>query len=99
MNLKLRSPKACFVYYMQFSNSALLYREAKALQNQGFVVDVFALRSSRNEKIIQNFNGLNIYGIQARPCAEKSAAIYFAKLLIFFLKSLIILSALAAFKR
>lgn len=84
---------------MQFNNSALLYREAKELQRQGFEIDVINLRSSKRESIFRSFDGINIYGIQARPYAEKKAIIYFIKLLSFYLKTSIILTFSSVTKR
>ncbi len=86
-----RPKRACFVYYMPFNNSALLYRESRALQQQGFEVDIVDLRSARHEQIFQNFKGLAVYGIQARPSAEKNFRTYFARLLLFFVKTTVLL--------
>lgn len=76
---------------MTFSNSALLYREARALQQHGFKIDVIDLRSEKDEKTLKHFNGLHIYGIQARPTAEKNFRTYFARLLLFFIKTSVLL--------
>lgn len=88
------SLRACFVYYMRFNNSALLYREAKALKDKGFQVDLIALRNTRKDKIVQSFEGLNLYCIQARPDAEKRTFQYFTRLLAFFIKATFLLSFL-----
>jgi len=82
-----KPPSACFVYYMLFNNSALLYREVRALKEKGFEVDIIVLRGKKKDKIFHKFEGLNIYGIQARPSAEKNFINYFTRLLLFFLKA------------
>ncbi len=87
--------RACFVYYMRFNNSALLYREAKALKEKGFDVDLIALRNTKKDKIVQSFDGLKLYCIQARPDAEKRMFQYFTRLFSFFFKATILLSVLA----
>ena len=91
--------RACFLYYMTFNNSALLYREAKALQKRGFIVDIIGLRSSKTEKIIQIFDGLKIYGIQSRPCAEKNVQLYFVRLLLFSIKATLFLTLMNFIKK
>lgn len=91
--------RACFIYYMQFNNSALLYREAKALQSRGFEVDVIDLRSSRKENIFQTFDGINIYGIQPRPFAEKKMLLYFVRLLLFCVKATFFLAIMSLKRR
>jgi glycosyltransferase involved in cell wall biosynthesis len=90
---------ACFVYYMQFNNSALLYREAKALQSQGFEIDIIDLRSARSDRSYRRFDGMTIYGIQARPEAEKKNRTYFARLLLFHLKATLFLSWMSLKKK
>lgn len=80
--------RVCFVYYMVFNNSALLYREARALKEKGFEIDIINLRCNKTDKFHRTFDGLNIYGLQARPSAEKKFIIYFSKLLLFFLKAM-----------
>lgn len=79
---------------MRFQNSALLYREAKALKEKGYEVDIIVLRNVSKDKIIQSYDGLNLYCIQARPDAEKRTIQYFTRLFAFFVKATLLLSVL-----
>jgi glycosyltransferase involved in cell wall biosynthesis len=91
--------RACLLYYMKFKGSAILYREAKALQERGFDVDIICLRESKDEKIIQSYEGLNLFFIQSRPVSEQKAALYFFRLFIFCLKSLFVMTYLGLIKK
>jgi glycosyltransferase involved in cell wall biosynthesis len=84
---------------MKFKGSAILYREAKALRNKGFDVDIICLRESKDEKVIQSYDGLNLYFIQSRPTSEQKAALYFLRLFMFCLKSFFVLSYFGLQKR
>ena len=79
--------KACFIYYMRFNGSAILYREAKSLKDKGFDVDIICLRDSRKEDILQVHEGMHLYGIQSREEREKKTFSYFAKLFAFCIKA------------
>ncbi len=89
--------RACFLYYQHFN--ALLYREAKTLQEQGFEVDILSLRTSRDEKVFHTYEGLNVYTLQLRPSAEKTVLLYFLRLLIFYVKASLLLTFLAPERR
>lgn len=91
-HIKSGQPRACFLYYMIFSNSALLYREAKALAEKGYEIDIVALRRFPKDAVFQQFHGLNIYQIQARPASEQNFKLYFFRLIRFFIKSTFLLS-------
>jgi glycosyltransferase involved in cell wall biosynthesis len=84
--------KACHVYF-QFYNS-LLYRESRALKDRGFDVDIICLRSSKGEKRIEIIEGIKIYRIQSRSYGEKSKYGYFFSLILFIIKSFVLLSCL-----
>lgn len=92
-------PRACYVYYMAFNNSALLYREAKTLKEAGFEIDIISLRNTKNEKFLENFQELNLYKIQKRSNAEKKIFFYFFRLGLFFIKAFILVSILGLIKR
>jgi len=94
-----RRQRACFVYYHRFNGSAVLYREAKALKEKGFEVDLICLRDSPDDKAVQVFEGLKLYGIQARPEREKKSMLYFSRLAAFSLKCSLLLSVLGLAKR
>ena len=85
-------PKACLVYYAKFKSSALLYREAKALIEKGFDVDVICLRDLEKDKIVDAYNGIKIFSIQARPEREKALPSYFLNIALFCLKTAWLLS-------
>ena len=94
-----RPRKACFIYYTKFKANALLYREAKALKEKGFDVDVICLRNSPEDKIITFCNDVRVYGIQSRPSRENSTILYFLRIGLFILKSAILMSYLALHRR
>ena len=54
-NGKKQPKTVCFVYYQHFN--ALIYREAKALLEQGLQADIVILRRTRREKVFQGFEG------------------------------------------
>ncbi len=97
--LNKTNKRACMLYYMKFKGSAILYREAKALRNKGFDVDIICLRESKDEKVLQTYDGLNLYFIQSRPASEQKAALYFLRLFMFCLKSFFVLSYFGLQKR
>ena len=94
-----RKKRACMLYYMKFKGSAILYREAKTLRDKGFDVDIICLRESRTEKVLQTYDGLNLFFIQSRPMSEQRAARYFLRLFCFCLKSFFFMSYLGLRKR
>ncbi len=94
---RIQAKTACFVYYQHFS--ALLYREARTLLQQGFQVDVVILRRSREDKIFQRFGGLNIFAVQTRLSAERTALLYFLRLFFFYVKASLLLALLAPERR
>lgn len=59
------------------------------MKERGFDVDVMCLGRSRSERMIQRFEGINIYCIQSRLSAEKSSALYFGLLAVFFVKAFV----------
>ncbi|MBT0652929.1 glycosyltransferase family 4 protein [Geomobilimonas luticola] len=87
---------ACFIYYQEFGQ--LLCREATALQNAGYDIDIICLKSNVTEKIHQSYNGIRLYKIHSRPTAERTVYLYFLRMFLFFLKSTLLLSYLS-FKR
>ena len=95
----MKKGKACFVYYMKFNNAAILYREAKAVADLGYEVDIVCLRNEPSEPILQEFEGLNLYRIQARPDSERQAVVYFFRLLAFLIKTFFLLSWLGIRKK
>jgi glycosyltransferase involved in cell wall biosynthesis len=96
---KKGNKRVCMLYYMKFKGSAILYREAKALQDRGFDVDIICLRESKDEKVFQSYDGLNLFFIQSRHTREQKAALYFLRLFLFCLKSFFVMSYLGLKKR
>ena len=91
--------RACILYYMKFKGSAILYREAKALREKGYDVDLICLRELESEKVIQLYDGLKLYLIQSRPISEQKSVLYFIRLFFFCLKSFFVMSYLGLRKR
>lgn len=87
--------KACLVYYAKFKSSALLYREAKALIEKGYDVDVICLRDLETDKVFDTYKGIKVFGIQARNKREKEIVRYFLNIAFFCLKTAFLLSCLA----
>ncbi len=85
-------PRACFIYYQIFNYSAMLYREAKAVIEKGYEVDIICLRENPSESVFESFNGINLYKIQARPEREGSIFKYFLRLSTYMLKTLFLTS-------
>ncbi|PKN67989.1 MAG: hypothetical protein CVU54_15750 [Deltaproteobacteria bacterium HGW-Deltaproteobacteria-12] len=92
--IKNRKKRACMLYYMRFQGSAILYREAKALQDKGFEVDIICLRKAQDDKVIQSYEGLNMFFIQSRPAQEQKAFLYFLRLAFFCIKAFFVMSYL-----
>jgi len=84
------SLRVCSVYYQIFS--ALLYREAKALTNEGISVDIICYYTNRAGKDLRSYKGINIYPIQSRSSRETSNILYLLRLIQFFFKSFLFLS-------
>lgn len=89
--------KACFLYYQGFCQ--LVHREATALKRAGFDVDIICLKNYRGERIFEKYDGLNIYKIQSRQNAEKTVFVYILKLLLFLVKSALLITFLTLIKR
>jgi glycosyltransferase involved in cell wall biosynthesis len=91
--------RACLIYYAKFKTNAILSREAKALFENGYEVDVICLRDRKEEKIIDTNNGIHLFCIQARAQRENSLWRYLLNLLVFFFKTFCLLSWLTIQKR
>jgi glycosyltransferase involved in cell wall biosynthesis len=98
MNLKgEKKPSVCFVYYQGFTE--LLYREALALKNEGFEVDIICLKSIAREHTVELYEGMRIFRIQGRMGAESSTLRYLHQLNLFFVKAFLFLSYLSIRRR
>jgi len=92
-------PRACFIYYQIFQYSAMLSREAKAVVEKGYNVDIICIREKASEKVFESFSGMNLYKIQARPEREGSTFKYFLRLSFFMVKSFILTSWFSLWRR
>ncbi len=96
-NKTSKKRRACFVYYQHYG--PLVYRAANALVDKGFTVDIIGLRGSRKQKVYEVFDNQHVYSIQMREGAEKHAIHYFLRLLLFCIKTTLLLSFLGIVKR
>lgn len=92
-----KKKNACFIYYQYFSS--LEHREANALKELGYHVDIICLRGAPSEPIITDIDGHTVYQIQSRPTAEKSTVTYFFNLGLFFVKSFFLVTWLHLLRR
>lgn len=88
---------ACFIYYQRYNS--LIYREANALLEEGFNVDIICLRRTRKDKVFQRFSNQHLFLLQARESAERHTICYFLWLLLFFIKASIFVSFMTILKR
>lgn len=88
---------ACFIYYQRYNS--LIYREANALLEDGFNIDIICLRRTRKEKVFQRFSNQHLFLLQAREAAERHTICYFLWLLLFFVKASILVSFMTVLKR
>src|SRR4030066_423155 len=92
-------PRACFIYYQIFQYSAMLYREAKAVVEKGYQVDIICIREKASEEVFESYNGMNLYKIQARPEREGSTFKYFLRLGFFMVKTFFFTSWFSLWRR
>ena len=93
------TPHACFIYYQIFHFSAMLYREAKAVIEKDYKVDIICLREKASEEVFESFDGMNLYKIQSRPEREGSKYKYFLRLALFIFKTFFLVSWFGLWKR
>jgi len=82
--------RICIVYYSSFNS--LLYREALALKNIGYDVDIICNLDILEKQIINRCKEFKIYAIQARKKREGKNISYFFKLFLFFFKAFLIIT-------
>lgn len=93
-----RQLRVCHVAYSFYETDNRVMRYAETLAARGDRVDVIALRRP-GQSWRGTLNGVHVYRIQRRAVAEKRSWTYLLKILWFFLKSLVALSAVAARRR
>ncbi|MFH0810078.1 MAG: glycosyltransferase family 4 protein [Pseudomonadota bacterium] len=74
---------ACIIYYTYFAYSALLTREATALRERGYEVDIICIRQP-GDRPFEVVGGMNVFKIQQRRGNEGRAVSYLVKMLCFF---------------
>src|ERR1700735_3677818 len=83
--------KACMVAYTFYEADNRVRRYAETLAKRGDQVDVVALRQ-KGQPAIDVINGVRLFRIQYRSLTEKNKFAYLAKLLLFFLRSMVFLT-------
>jgi glycosyltransferase involved in cell wall biosynthesis len=83
--------RACMLAYSRFENDARVRRVTQYLAEEGNEVDVLNL--SDGYEVPNKYTKIKIYKLQHRDKNEKSQTDYFRKLLKFFFKSLVRISA------
>lgn len=81
----------CMVAYTFYEEDNRVRRYAEALAKRGDRVDVIALRK-QGQPAEDMLNGVRVYRIQSRVVNEKSKFTYLARILGFFLRSMLFLS-------
>ncbi len=89
---KSRVRRACMVAYTFYESDNRVRRYAETLAREGFEVDVVALRSEGNDTKLEFINGVRVLRVQLRVVNEKSRAVLLHRLLLFFLRSMWVLS-------
>jgi glycosyltransferase involved in cell wall biosynthesis len=83
--------RACMVAYTHYEYDQRVRRYAEALVHRGDSVDVIALRSP-GQSAFEVFDGVNVHRIQSRVANESWRFTYLAKLLSFFVRSMLFLA-------
>jgi glycosyltransferase involved in cell wall biosynthesis len=86
-----RPMKACMVSYSIYDSDNRVRRYAETLVKNGYRVDAVALRRETQGKN-NVINGVRVFRLQSRVKNEKSKFDYLAKLVLFFLRSLLFLT-------
>ncbi len=80
------------VAYTFYESDNRVRRYAETLARQGFEVDVVALRREGNYQKVEIINGVRLLRVQLRVVNEKSRMVLLRRLLLFFLRSMWVLS-------
>lgn len=84
--------RACMVAYTFYEADNRVRRYAETLVKQGYRVDAVALWRKGQSKEEVVINGVRVFRIQRRIKNEKGSLTYLSKLLLFFLRSMFILT-------
>lgn len=80
------------VAYTFYESDNRVRRYAETLARQGYEVDVVALRREGNYQKVEVINGVRLLRVQLRVVNEKSRMVLLRRLLLFFLRSMWVLS-------
>lgn len=83
--------KACMVAYTFYEGDNRVRRYAETLAKRGDQVDVIALRQ-KGQSATDVINGVRLFRIQRRSLTERNKFAYLAKLMLFFLRSMVFLT-------
>lgn len=83
--------RVCMVAYTFYEKDSRVRRYAETLAREGYHVDAIALQHERAPEKEETMNGVRIFRIQPRVKDEKNKLDYLRKLLMFFLRSMILL--------
>lgn len=84
--------RACMVTYSVYDGDSRVRRYAETLVKRGYHVDAVALWRGGQPQENSVINGVNVFRIQGRFKNERSKFSYLAKLLLFFLRSMVFLA-------
>lgn len=82
---------ACMLAYTFYESDNRVMRYAETLARRGDIVDVISLRRP-GESARVRINGVNVLRVQRRTKGEQAKLVYLAKLVSFFLISMVVLS-------
>jgi glycosyltransferase involved in cell wall biosynthesis len=83
--------RACMVAYSCFHSDNRVRRYAETLVKHGYQVDAISLRGA-DEPETQNIHGVRVFNVQRRVINEKNKLAYLCKMLLFLLRSLLLLT-------
>jgi glycosyltransferase involved in cell wall biosynthesis len=83
--------RACMVAYTFYESDNRVMRYAETLAKRGDLVEVISLRNA-GQAVHECVNGVAVYRIQERTRNEKSQWTYLFRILLFFFRSMILLS-------
>jgi glycosyltransferase involved in cell wall biosynthesis len=84
--------RACMVAYTFYESDNRVRRYAETLVQNGYRVDAIALRREKQSDQTTIVSGVRVFHIQCRVKNETSRLAYLGKLLLFFLRSMVLLT-------
>jgi glycosyltransferase involved in cell wall biosynthesis len=86
-----RPLRVCTIAYTFYDSDSRVMRYSEALATRGDRVDVIALRE-QDQPRTSTIHGVNLIGIQTRKINERSQFSYLIRILLFFLRTMVLLS-------